>query len=169
MTILLITAHPMLGNGQDRVCITADLASAICMQKIRISAEHSFCRHWSAGLETTFNISKILKGASEMETQHWSELYGELKTRPQISFEGLSGNEIHISYWPGQVFKGPLIGIGGSVKERKAPDLNINIGYSCSIWKRMRATFLYKIGLLEYYRTTKLPLDGFRIGLSYVF
>ena len=169
MTISLIFAHSILGHGQDRFSIAADLASAICMQKIRIWAEHSFCSHWSAGMETTFNLSKICKGASEMESQHWSELYGEQRQKPQISAEGLSDNEVFISYWPGGAFKGPLIGIGGMVKERGNPDLNINIGYSCTVWKRMRAVFLYKIGLAEYIATSKLSADGILIGLSYVF
>lgn len=168
-TFSILIACAMPGFGQNRLSVAADLASAICMGKIRFTAEHGFCRNWSAGIESTFNISKICKGTSEMELQHWSELYGEQKSPTYIHNEGFSENEIFISYWPQTTYKGPLIGAGGLLKERGRPDLSINAGYSCTIWKRIQATFLYKFRILEYIDTQKLPDDGIRIELSYVF
>ena len=168
-TFSRLSACAMPGFGQNRLSVAADLASAICLGKIRLTAEHGFSRNWSAGIESTFNISKICKGPSEMELQHWSELYGEQNPTRRIRSEGLTENEIFIAYWPIETYKGPLIGAGGRIKERGTPELCINAGYSCTIWKRIRAIFLYKIGILEYINTQKLPGDGIRIELSYVF
>ena len=166
-SILIACAAP--GLGQNRLSVAADLASAICMGKVRFTAEHGFSRNWSAGIETSFNISKFCKGASEIEIQHWSELYGEQKPAQPIKSDGHSENEIFITYWPKETYSGPLIGAGGLIKERGHPDFSINAGYCCTIWKSLRAVFLYKIGILEFINTQKLPSDGIRIGLSYVF
>ena len=76
---------------------------------------------------------------------------------------------IHADYWPRGTFNGLQLSIGGQVKVRGKPDITVGIGYSIRIFKGLGADIIYRCGIKEAHDIGKLPSDGIKAVLHYVF
>jgi len=155
-------------SGQSRTFIGTDLTSAICFKEVRVNSAYAFSEHWSADSDISINTGKISDCWSELETDHWKELYGGTDETSTFRDDFIDMS-FSVSYWPQGAFSGLVICVGGSIKDRCGPDAIAGAGYFCRIWKGFRAGLTYRIRLAESIRKEHLPVEGIRICIGYVF
>lgn len=170
LNILAWLIFPVSGClAQERCAVGTDLCPLICHGTIRIAASYAFGSKCTADGEVGMNVGGYIKHSQE-EKEHWGLLYGKYAPPDSVSFRSCFADAcISFSYWPSAVFEGFSTSLGLSVRDRGGPDLDIGAGYSCKIWKGIRLNVGYRFRTAESIRNRKLPLEGFRIIVSYVF
>ncbi len=155
--------------GQDRNIIGADIASALSQGMVSLYVGHSFCGNWSAEAAISINAGRLAENPDIQAIEHWEELYGEgmYKGTPEPSH--LVESSVSFQFWPQQPYQGPVVSIGGCIKDRNGPDLTAAIGYYCRIWKGMTAVMMYKRDIIESVKSSYMPTECLKIGLAYVF
>ncbi len=170
LNILAWLSFPVSGClAQERCAVGTDLCSLICQGTARMTVSYAFSNRWAADGEVGMNVGGY-KRFSQEEKGHWEMLYGEHAPYDNVSFRSCFADAcISFNYWPTAVFEGFNTSLGLSVRDRGGPDLTFGIGYSCKIWKGIRLDVGYRLRTAESIRNRKLPLEGFRIIVSYVF
>lgn len=170
LNILAWLILPVSGcPAQERCSVGTDLCPLICQGTVRMTASYAFSRKCTADGEVGMNVGGYIKHSQE-EKGHWGLLYGKYAPSDSVSFRSCFADAcISFSYWPSAVFEGFSTSLGLSVRDRGGPDLDIGAGYSCKIWKGIRLNVGYRFRTAESIRNRKLPLEGFRIIVSYVF
>lgn len=166
---LLLTAVISRCPAQECRAVNVDLVTAIIYGRIEFGAEYAFCEKWSAGAEVSVNIKRIADGPGNEEREHWTELYGTAYSGVTSGGRNMAEYGILLHYWPRNAFDGPVLEVGARVRDRDGPDMIAGIGYRCRIWKGMKATFAYKVGIIGCIKGRIGPLEGLRIGISYAF
>lgn len=169
-TVYTILACITYCNGQKHY-VGTDIMSGIRDGSIRLKLSHGFASHWSAGAEVGIDISSILKATDKMTQTH-----DEALKTSDTGLENTQNTEkclrevcIHIDYWPKSPYNGLLLSLGGQVQDGHMPDMTIGIGYSFRIVKGLGADIVYRYGIIEAYTSGKLPADGIKAGIYYVF
>ena len=155
--------------GQGRNIIGTDIASALSQGMVSLYVGHSFCGSWSAEAAISINAGRLADGPDGEAIEHWGELYGEGLYAGASEPIHLVESSISFQFWPQQPYQGPVISIGGCIKDRNGPDLTAAIGYYCRLWKGMTAVVMYKRDIIESAKGGKMPAEGLKIGLAYVF
>ena len=170
LNILAWLIFPVSGClAQERSAFGTDLCSLICQATVRMTASYAFCSKCTAEGEVGMNVGGYIKHSQE-ENGHWGILYGKYAPSDRVAFRSCFAEAcISFSYWPTAVYEGFTTSLGLSVRDRGGPDLDIGVGYSCKIWKGIRLNAGYRLRTTESIRNRKLPLEGFRIIVSYVF
>ena len=157
-------------NGQKH-CIGTDIISGLCFETIQLRLSHGFASHWSAGADIGINIASVMKTGNELTDSHDEELKDsdlgiETTQKSRVKYRETC---IHIEYWPQGLYTGPLISLGGLIKDREIPDITLGVGYSFRIIRGLGADIMYRCGIRGMYLTGKLPSDGIKAGIYYVF
>ena len=170
LNILAWLSFPVSGClAQERCSVGTDLCSLICQGTVRMTVSYAFSSKLTADGEVGMNVGGYMKHSQE-ENRHWGILYGEYALSDSAVFQSCFTDAcISLSYWSSAVFEGFSTSLGLSVRDRGGPDLDIGVGYSCKIWKGIRLNAGYRFRTAESIRNRKLPLEGFRIIVSYVF
>ena len=166
-TILACAAYC---NGQKHH-IGTDLVSGICSGTIELRVSHSFAPHWSAGADVCINLGTIIKTVNEVTQAHENALKDSGQTIGNVrkAKDFLREICIHTEYWPISPFNGPSVCIGGRIRDTGTPDMTVGAGYSFKIVKGLGADIRYMCGIIEACTTGKLPADGIKAGIYYVF
>lgn len=155
--------------GQGRNIVGTDIASAISQRMFSLYVGHSFSDSWSAEAAVSINAGRLADGPDSEAIEHWKELYGEgIYTGISEAFY-LVESSVSLQFWPQHPYQGPVISIGGCIKDRNGPDLTAAIGYYCRIWKGMTAVLIYKRDIIESVKGSNMPAECIKIGLAYVF
>lgn len=169
-TILaLLTAGTLTCAGRHKCVVGTDIASAISKGIISVYAGHSFSRNWSAEVEIGINAARLTKGPDNDTKVHWEELYGTEASIRKLCEKHLVESGISFLFWPSMPYKGVVISIGCSIKDRSRPDITVAAGYYCRIWKGITAVIMYKRGIMESISNDSMHEKHFKIGVSYVF
>lgn len=166
---LLLTAVVSRCPAQECRAVNVDLVTAIIYGRIEFGAEYAFCPRWSACGEVSVNLKRLTEGPDDEERGHWTELYGTGYADEMPGGRNMAEYGILLHYWPRNAFEGPMLEAGARVRDRDGPDMIAGIGYRCRIWKGMKATFAYKVGIIGCIKGRIGPLEGLRIGISYAF
>lgn len=159
-----------IGYGQRKSSIGIDLAPAICKGTAGVFFAHEISQRWSIGAELYVNIKGISQDMSTEEAEHRNTLEPEGEIYQASDFrDDYVQTSILMQYWPKSHFDGPVFSLGATVKDRSGPDIIAGAGYGFRICKGLRADLMYKIGLIQTFKEYKMPVDGIRIGISYVF
>ena len=165
---LLTIAHA--AACQNHSSIRGDLSQASCFGTADITVAHKIAERWSIEGQTALNIKRLANGKDEETLQHWNALAGSVDQDGARTFrDNLTEVSISVSFWPIEVFRGPILSIGGLVRDRTGPDMFCCIGYSVPVWKGLCADICFRTCILETKRNGKLQYNGIRIGLSYAF
>ena len=171
----LITAFICLliatGASSQRNCaIRADLSRAVCFGTVDIALCHKIGSRWSIEGQTAVNIKRLSNGKDEETIQHWNALSGTIDQNGKKTFrDDLTELSFSVGFWPFEVLRGPVLCIGGLLRDRTGPDIFCSIGYNLPIWKGLSTDIGLRICILEAKRTEKLQYNSIRIGLSYAF
>jgi hypothetical protein len=169
-TVYSIFACVLCCNGQKHY-VGTDIISGLCFGTVQLRLSHSFAANWSAGADIGTNILSYIKKEDETSRSHEETLTGSNDTMDKTLEDGLPPGfiGIHVDYWPSGTFNGLMLSIGGQIKERGEPDITVGIGYSIRIHKGLGADIIYRCGIKETHTTGKLPTDGIKAGVYYVF
>ena len=168
--IFTIPASVFCCNGQKNY-VGADIISSLCFQTIQLRISHGFASHWSAGADVGINMNYIMKQGNKLTQAHEDALKdsnsNDLDAHDNRKiFRDIS---IHIEYWPGNLYNGPLISLGGQLRDNDMPDMTIGVGYSFKIVKGLGADIMYRCGIIEASKIGSLPSDGIKAGIYYAF
>ena len=166
LTLLMAGIH--ICSGQDKIILGTDPGSIMCFKELRMETGYAFSSRWSANAELSINIKGSSKSRNNEEVLHWKELYDRYEDVKTFR-EDFITTDISFCYWPGSVYSGPVLCVGGCVKDRTGPDLSIGAGYYCRIWKGLRAGLSYRIRLAESIKNGKPSEKGIKLTLGYVF
>lgn len=166
----MILACVICCNAQKHY-IGIDIISGVCFETIQLKLSHGFDSHWSAGADVGVDLNPIIKTDNEL-----SNFHNDALKDCDLGIEEVQNKErflreisIHVEFWPERVFNGPLISFGGHIRDTGRPDMTIGVGYSFLISNGLGADIIYRCGLTETYSTGKLPSDGIKAGIYYVF
>ena len=155
--------------GQEKRYVGVELASAIIYGRASINAGYAFSDRWSADTEISINTRRILDSPETTEREHWSELYPYRLPWTDSHGSYLVCSSIFFTFWPRKAFEGPLICIGGELRDRGGPDLCAGAGYHCRIWKGTCATIMYRIGIKGCLDKETGLAEGLKISIGFVF
>ena len=169
-TVYTILACTLCCNGQKHY-VGTDLISGLCFGTIQLKLSHGFAENWSAGADIGTSVLTYINNKDEINSSH-----EEMLTDSRDAIDNTREDElppgficIHADYWPYGTFNGLMLSVGGQIKERGKPDITIGIGYSMRIYKGLGADIIYRCGIKEMHTTGKLPSDGIKAGVYYVF
>lgn len=175
-TAFIIFAGTIWCHGQSGSLFTGnrigiDLAAGICFGKTEIITEHSFLPNWSAGAGISLATGLLKRPVSEAESTHLKAISGDDRiTNPEEKFrQTFQEICIYADYWPHRAFRGPHVCIGGRIRDRDGPDLILGVGYAIHIWRGLSTDIMYRSGIIETYKDRRLPADGIKAGIHYVF
>ena len=175
-TAFIIFAGTIWCHGQSGSLFTCnrigiDLAAGICFGKTEIITEHSFLPNWSAGAGISLATGLLKRPVSEAESTHLKAISGDDRiTNPEEKFrQTFQEICIYADYWPHRAFRGPHVCIGGRIRDRDGPDLILGVGYAIHIWRGLSTDIMYRSGIIETYKDRRLPADGIKAGIHYVF
>ena len=169
-TVLLAASACLSICGQEKFCIGTDIASAICLGQLKITAGYNIYGRWTADTAISVNIKRLLHGADETETAHWNELYENRSLNYRNGFKDtLTESGISFSFWPKAAFDGLCISFGASIRDRDGTDMTAGIGYCCTIWKSISAKMLYNTRIMESIKNEKMSYKGIGIEIRYAF
>ena len=169
-TVYTIIACVICCNGQ-KYYIGTDIISGLCFETIELRLSHGFAIHWSVGADIGINLDYIRKTGNNLTQTHEDALKGNVLSTRDVQTDGRFFREvcIHMEYWPKYLYNGPLISLGGQIRDKDIPDMIIGIGYSFRIVNGFGADIMYRCGIREAYNIGKLPSDGIKVGIYYVF
>ena len=155
---------------QRRSAVGVDLSRAVCFGTADITLCHKIGSRWSIEGQTAISIKRVSDEKDEETIQHWNALADTVyKNGEKIFRDDLTELSLSVSFWPREVFSGPVLSIGGIIRDRTGPDIFCKIGYSVNIWKGLYTDIGFRICIMETIRYEKLQYNGIRIGLSYAF
>lgn len=155
---------------QRNCAVRTDISRAVCFGTVDFAICHKIGSRWSVEGQTAVNIKRLSYGKDEETIQHWDALSDTVDKNGKKSFrEDLTELSFCVGFWPREVFRGPVLSIGGLIRDRTGPDIFCSIGYNLPIWKGLSTDIGFRICLLETKKTEKLQYDTIRIGLSYAF
>lgn len=170
IALMSLCVSTTVASAQMQNAIRLEVASIISSHTIRMSFSHQISGKWSIATETGININRLIKGKDYETTTHWNTLSGTDSSGGERKFrDNFTEVSIYAQYWPMQIHNGPVICLGGSLKDRSGPDIIASLGYIFKIWDGIRADLMYNLYLIESIQTSKIPPSGIRIGISYVF
>ena len=169
-TVYTILACAFCCNGQKHY-IGTDIISGLCFETIQFRLSHGFTSHWSAGADIGINLASVIMTDNKLSQAHDdalkdSDLSIEAAHKNGWQFRAIC---IHMEYWPKSLYVGPLISLGGQIRDRGIPDITLGVGYSFRIVKGLGIYTMYRCGIREVYVTEKLPSDGIKAGIYYAF
>ena len=165
-TVVTILTCVFCCNAQKHY-VGTDIISGLCFETLQLRISHGFATHWSAGADVGINMNYIIKTDNKL-TQAHEEALKDNNTVPDSRriFREIC---IHVEYWPGSLYRGPLVSLGGQIRDNEDPDMTIGVGYSIRIAKGLGADIMYRCGIIEASSIGKLPSDGIKAGIYYVF
>lgn len=168
-TVYTVIACTICCNGQKHY-VGTDMISGLCFKTIQLRISHAFSTHWSVGADVGINLNIIRKTTNELTQAHEDALNNEdSSTAFQTDGRFFRQVCVHIEYWPERPYRGLLISLGGLIRDMEIPDMTIGIGYSFRIIKGLGADIMYRCGVTEAHIIGKLPSDGIKLGIYYVF
>ena len=169
--VLLTTILASTGAyAQQQNTVRIEIASAISTGVLRMEFGHQICKQWCISAEAGMNISRFINSQDNETLTHWNTLSDSNSSGGQGKLkEDFTEISIYAQYWPEQIHCGPMFCLGGAMRDRSGADIVARIGYSFKIWNGIRADLAYNLYIIESTKTSKVPLSGIRIGLSYVF
>ena len=169
-TVYTILACTLCCNGQ-KYYVGTDMISCLCFGTVQIRLSHSFADNWSAGADIGTCFLTYMNNKDEISRSHDDLLNSHSDTDDRTQEGGSSPGFIciHADYWPSGTYNGLLLSVGGQIKDRGTPDITVGIGYSIRIFKGLGADIIYRFGINEVHTTGKLPSDGIKAGIHYVF
>ena len=156
--------------AQMQNAVRMEIASAISAGTFRMAFGHQISKQWCIEAETGINISGFINNKDNETLTHWNTLSdSDNAGEPRMLKKDFTEISIYAQYWSEQVHCGPMFCLGGAMRDRSGADILARIGYTFKIWNGIRADLAYNLYIIESIQTSKVPLSGIRIGISYVF
>lgn len=157
------------GRAQSRISVGTDIMTGLTSGTIQIHGSYGFHHNWSAAIEAGVNVTAMHEAEDVLSKEH-REALGKDMTEESDGFRrDFTTLSLHIDYWTQNTHRGLCFSMGGHLRDRSGPDLTIGMGYYIPIWRGLGINLRYQIGIIETYKNAKLPVDGIRGGLHYVF
>ena len=158
------------GHAQKQISLRVEVASTIVTRTFRIGFDHQISEHWSMGAESGIRFGKFLNGKDNETLTHWHTLSGTGEAKSDRKFqEWFTEASLLVRYWPQEVYRGPVLCMGGAMRDRRGPDVIAGVGYTLTVWKGLRIDLMYILHIMEAIDTSGFSIDNIRIGICYVF
>ena len=158
------------GMAQSRILVGTDVISGLASRTIQIHGSYGFHHNWSAEIEAGVNVTAMHEATDILSKEHGEALGNDMAEEISDEFRrDFTTLAIHIDYWTQKAHRGLCFSMGGCIRDRTGPDMNIGMGYYIPIWRGLGIDLRYQIGIIETYKNAKLPVEGIRGGLHYVF